>query len=189
MTLLGEESGLIKNKMYDIFFLTRESKEIQKSIKEKYPLARFCFLDKSPVKAAQQRSFTNMFWYIDPTVDILEDFNFDIHIDKWDQKYVHVFKQKDKNMHGGVYLIPKDYHVTKKEEDFNFFVNKKLLDHEAFDFRSMDIFFISYDEPNAEQNWKDLRDKFPQAKRIHGVKGIHQAHKTAASQSNTEMFW
>lgn len=52
-----------------------------------------------------------------------------------------------------------------------------------------DIVFISYDEPNAEENWKDLVEKFPRAYRIHGVKGIHQAHIAAAEKTSTEMFW
>ena len=39
-----------------------------------------------------------------------------------------------------------------------------------------DIAFISYNEKEAEKNWKILVGKFPYAKRTHGVKGIHQAH-------------
>ena len=42
------------------------------------------------------------------------------------------------------------------------------------------IVFISYNEPNAELHWNRLRSRFPLAQRIHGVKGIHKAHKLAA---------
>lgn len=52
-----------------------------------------------------------------------------------------------------------------------------------------DIFFISYDEPNAETNWNILKFRFPMAHRIHGVKGIHEAHKAAAKKSFTTMFF
>jgi hypothetical protein len=52
-----------------------------------------------------------------------------------------------------------------------------------------DIVFISYQEPNADANWKLLKDRFPFAKRVHGVKGIHQAHITAASRCFTDMMW
>jgi hypothetical protein len=52
-----------------------------------------------------------------------------------------------------------------------------------------EIFFISYQEPNADENWKKLKDRFPFARRIHGVKGIHQAHIAAAKQSFTKMFY
>lgn len=52
-----------------------------------------------------------------------------------------------------------------------------------------DIIFISYEEPNAEQNWQILKDRFPHAKRVHGVKGIHNAHVKAAQKSFTKFFW
>jgi hypothetical protein len=52
-----------------------------------------------------------------------------------------------------------------------------------------DIVFISYQEPNADDNWESLKLRFPMAKRIHGVKGIHQAHIAAAKKCFTKMFW
>ena len=52
-----------------------------------------------------------------------------------------------------------------------------------------DIVFISYKEPNADDNWEALKSRFPNAKRIHGVKGIHQAHIAAANKCFTKMFW
>ena len=52
-----------------------------------------------------------------------------------------------------------------------------------------DIVFISYQEPNADENFAKLKSRFPMAKRIHGVKGIHQAHIAAAKKCFTKMFW
>jgi hypothetical protein len=52
-----------------------------------------------------------------------------------------------------------------------------------------DIIFISYQEPNADENFAKLKAKFPRAQRVHGVKGIHQAHVAAANTSFTKMFW
>lgn len=52
-----------------------------------------------------------------------------------------------------------------------------------------DIIFISYKEPNADENFARLKARFPRAQRVHGVKGIHQAHITAAKKSFTKMFW
>jgi hypothetical protein len=51
-----------------------------------------------------------------------------------------------------------------------------------------DIIYLSYDEPNAEQNYADLCKKVPWAKRVHGVKGSDSAHKAAAQQSETDRF-
>ena len=42
-----------------------------------------------------------------------------------------------------------------------------------------DVFFLSYDEPNADLHYADLCNKVPWAKRIHGVKGSDHAHKAA----------
>lgn len=52
-----------------------------------------------------------------------------------------------------------------------------------------DIAFISYQEVNADENWTRLKSRFPFSKRVHGVKGIHQAHIVAASYCLTDMFW
>lgn len=52
----------------------------------------------------------------------------------------------------------------------------------------LDCFFISYDEPNAEEHWSDLLKKVPWAKRVHGIKGFDSAHKECANQSETDYF-
>lgn len=52
-----------------------------------------------------------------------------------------------------------------------------------------DIIFISYNETNADTNFAKLKARFPLAKRVHGVKGIHNAHIAAAKKSFTKMFW
>ena len=43
-----------------------------------------------------------------------------------------------------------------------------------------DIVFISYDEPNADENYNNLIEKAPWAKRSHGVFGSDAAPKAAA---------
>jgi len=52
----------------------------------------------------------------------------------------------------------------------------------------VDIIFLSYDEPNAEENWADLKRKMPGAKRVHGVEGSDAAHKACADLSETKHF-
>lgn len=51
-----------------------------------------------------------------------------------------------------------------------------------------DIVFISYDEPNADENYQDLLQKCPWALRSHGVWGSDAAHKAAAALCETERF-
>lgn len=52
-----------------------------------------------------------------------------------------------------------------------------------------DIVFVSYYEPTAESNWQKLIARFPMAKKVDGVKGIHQAHIEAARRAFTKMVW
>ena len=52
----------------------------------------------------------------------------------------------------------------------------------------LDVIYISYDEPNADENWADLLNKCPWAKRSHGVWGSDACHKAAAKLSETERF-
>ena len=55
--------------------------------------------------------------------------------------------------------------------------------------KKYDIVMITYDELNAEENWNELQSRYPSAKRVDKVKGIHAAHQVAASLVDTEMFW
>ena len=52
-----------------------------------------------------------------------------------------------------------------------------------------DLFFITYEEPNAGSNWEKIKNRFPHAKRVHGIKGIGEAHRHCATNSFTNMFW
>lgn len=51
-----------------------------------------------------------------------------------------------------------------------------------------DIVFISFDEPNADENYNNLLEKAPWAKRSHGVFGSDAAHKAAAELAETDRF-
>ena len=55
--------------------------------------------------------------------------------------------------------------------------------------KPMDIVFLSYDEPSAEKYWKVLKEKYPRAKRLQGVKGRTQAYHSAAAMSETDYFF
>jgi hypothetical protein len=51
-----------------------------------------------------------------------------------------------------------------------------------------DIVFISFDEPNADENYANLLEKCPWAQRSHGVYGSDAAHKAAAEKAETDRF-
>jgi hypothetical protein len=56
---------------------------------------------------------------------------------------------------------------------------------QKFKVMDCDIVYLSYDEPNAEENYADLLTKVPWAKRVHGVEGSDAAHKACARLSDT----
>ena len=55
-----------------------------------------------------------------------------------------------------------------------------------FSLSELDVFFISYDEPNAEANWNNLLKLQATAKRVHQVQGFDRAHKICAMSSTTK---
>ena len=52
-----------------------------------------------------------------------------------------------------------------------------------------DVVFLSYDEPAAESNWKRVARRFPFAQRVHGVRGLNEAHRECARLARTEHFY
>ena len=52
----------------------------------------------------------------------------------------------------------------------------------------LDFVFISYREPNADENYADLLNIVPWAKRVHGVRGFDNAHKAAAELAEIGVF-
>lgn len=52
----------------------------------------------------------------------------------------------------------------------------------------LDCIYLSYDEPQKEAFWAQIKNMVPWAKRVDGVKGSDAAHKAAAAMSDTERF-
>ena len=52
----------------------------------------------------------------------------------------------------------------------------------------LDFVYISFKEPDKEQNWADLKNKVPWAKRVDGVVGFDNAHKAAADIAETDFL-
>ena len=56
------------------------------------------------------------------------------------------------------------------------------------DIADLDCVYLSYDEPNKEENWVKIKNMVPWAVRVDGVKGSDAAHKAAADASSTDRF-
>lgn len=52
-----------------------------------------------------------------------------------------------------------------------------------------DVFFLSYQESNATENWQHLMSRYPKAQRLHGVTGIKKAHQRIAEAAKTDFFF
>ena len=170
--------------MYDIFFISDNPLDSQFiNLKERIPLVKLV----KTYEESKKKSFTKFFWIVWPDLIVDPNFNFDYTVSSYDVQYIHVFKNKD--YYDGICLIPKHLTISQREIEYRFFITKKEIDIQASTPKPFDIVFISYNEPNADENFARLKERFPLAKRINGVKGIHQAHIAAAKQSFTKMFW
>jgi len=139
---------------------------------------------------AFEKADTELFYIIPTDVDLCDSFDFDIYFtynNEYDRKINHVFLNGE--YHDGVILASKHSKISKREWDYRFIAHKKETDLLVSTPKPYDIVFISYQEPNADENFKTLLERFPRAQRVHGVKGIHQAHIEAAKLAQTENIW
>jgi hypothetical protein len=124
-------------------------------------------------------------WVVPNDVNIT--FDFDYQMPRWEKDNVHIFKNGLYN--DGIMIHHRNMTISKKEYDYCWYTKKKEVDIMASLPKQYNIVFISYNESNADKNYNNLLTRFPTAKRVHGVKGIHQAHIEAAKLCNTDMFW
>ena len=139
-----------------------------------------------------------MFWGVWPEIDIVDESVFDLYFDPNDGKYDHDRKENHSFKHlfndteiysNGLVLLSKDKIIGQREFKHRFLIEKKEHDRLVSKHRLYDVVFISYNEPNADENYKKLIGMCPRAERVHGVKGIHNAHIKAASICDTDMIW
>jgi hypothetical protein len=167
-----------REQMNDISFL-RDFKDINyhaHSSLFQQPITKTIFKLKDPIKAYNG---TGVFyqWMLNKDLENTSPPNF--YPSFWEDEKMYTWGEtKD------IMLVPGERQL-KQFYDIDRSVHFDL----DYDIRPMDIIFLSYDEPNAEENWKKLKEKFPRAKRSHGVKGRTQAYHTAASMSETDYFF
>ena len=174
--------------MKDIFFYYRKkdlhTRELIEKISEKYPHAKFKWVSGSVFKFISQtvkESKTDFCWVIEiDTIGWEELISYNV--EAWDKNYLHIFESRSAK----VYLAPRNVAFDKKLIDFP---DKKILKTDFIKTSPYNVFFISYDENNAEKNLRLVKEKRPDVKIISGIRGIFAAHLEAANQSTTEFFW
>jgi hypothetical protein len=168
------------------FFINKKEIDIQASTPVPYDI--FYVDDYASYLHAVDTTTTDRFWIVWDNIVVDSSFDFSYRIPAYDAStYVHMFKNGE--YFDGVCLFSKKVKVSQREFEYRSFLHKKEVEIPASTPKPFDIVFISYNEPQADTNYKRLTDRFPSAKRVHGVKGIHQAHIEAAKLSTTEMFW
>jgi hypothetical protein len=140
--------------MYDIIFVGKKNNQFNK-LKSRFPFLKIT----DSVAKAKELSVTKMYWIVWDDLEVEETFEFDYKVPKWDEKYVHIFKNGE--YYDGICLLHKNLDITEKEFKHRFFVNKKEINVLASIPKTYDIFDID----------------------------SHEDYQTALTSSTTDMFW
>jgi len=167
-----------KEQMHDLKFL-RDFKDInyhEHEILFQRPITKTIFKLKDPADAYKKQK-TLYTWMINKDLQNEPVPNF--YPSFWEDEKMYTWgKTKD------IMLLPGNRNI-KQLYDIDRSVHFDL----SYDTKPMDIVFLSYDEPSALKYWQVLKEKYPRAKRIQGVKGRTQAYHSAALMSKTDYFF
>lgn len=175
------------------FYLKKKEIDVVATIPKAFPIYKIHSYQE--YENILNQSNEEMFWCVWPEIDIIEKKIFDSYFswhNEFDRSINHVYKHLFRNEEtytNGIVLFSKNKKITKKEFDHRFIIQKKEHPIVSSKLKPYDMVFISYDESNADDNYNKILKRFPKCKRIHGVKGIHNAHIAAAKISDSEMFW
>jgi hypothetical protein len=190
IALIPKKANILKKEFDFKFYVNKKEIDIVAS-KFQYPI-RYINTYEEYVKVVNEES-KSMFWCVRNDINLVNNDIFDLYFDPLDGKYDydrsinHVFKNGES--FDGLMLASKDKILMEKEFKYRFPIEKKEWDIVVSEPKPYDVVFISYNEINADANYEKVKLKRPDAKRVHGIKGIHNAHLAAAKLVTTEMFW
>lgn len=194
--ILASKNKPISKKEIEHRFIINRKEHEQTISRYRYP--RYIIRTYDDYLEIAEKETSPLFWCVWNNVEILDDSIFDFYYNPTDGRYDadremhHVYKhifRNEETYHNGVFLATTKHTIGKREFDHKYVITRKEHDEVISKLRPYDIVFISYNEPDADDNFKKLKERFPRVKRIHGVKGIHQAHIEAAKLCDTEMVW
>jgi hypothetical protein len=182
--ILCSTHSIITKREFDYrFIINKKEVDIIASLPKQYDIITVSNYEDYITKLSNTNS--EFVWVVPNDVNIT--FDFDYQMPRWEKDNVHIFKNGLYN--DGIMIHHRNMTISKKEYDYCWYTKKKEVDIMASLPKQYNIVFISYNESNADKNYNNLLTRFPTAKRVHGVKGIHQAHIEAAKLCNTDMFW
>lgn len=190
--LINKKTDISNKEFKNRFFINKKEIDVVASVPLKYDI--FSINTYDDYLKSVELSTTDMMWLIPKEVEIVPTFKFDLYFSYhniYDRNMNHVFQNifRHEPSYTGVMLVPKNKKISSKEINYRFLIEKKQYEIVASKMKPYDIVFISYKESNADDNFNKLISRFPNAKRVHNVKGIHQAHIAAARLCETDMFW
>ena len=121
--ICAEYDVYLGKEKFDVFFSGDKNTGTWDQVISKFP-------DAQPVsshKEAQEKSTTDMFWYVPDDVEILDNFSFDYEPDDWSLDYIHVFANGRMDQFDGIVLFPKNANISEKEFEHRFYANKKQV--------------------------------------------------------------
>ena len=94
----------------------------------------------------------------------------------------------DQGGRGAHALIPKQAKsvIERQIYDYEFII--RTPNSRTVEF-PQNVFFISYDETNADANFEELLKQTPNVGRVHGIQGMVPALKKCAESATTPWFW
>ena len=138
-------------------------------------------LGPSTITSILKRTLTKYFYVVTNPRITLVDFDFTYEPDKWDDQHRHVW-----NNDSTVSLINRASAKTTDVCDMSLKVHTETI----YTTSPHDIVFISYDECSAMDNYKLLKHAYgKRVKHVAGIKGIGNAHRTAAEIATTPMVY
>ena len=161
-------------------------------------------IDASDLASAYQKAAkmtkTGYFWALDNDVEMIDDFDRTFYVDRHHKSHFHLWPKESPytgyiHQFGGLKLIPASAIKELKPDADKLrkmnFKNKKPVKKVKAATRDIpyDVIMLSYQEKFADRNYEKLLERVPHAKRVHGVKGIFNAHQAAANLADTRMFY
>ena len=141
---------------FDIFYIGHNKEQITR-LTEKFDTVQVV----DSVKAAQQASYTDMFWVVYDDTIVRDTFKFSYVPDEWSFDYVHVFGNGDVDRLDGIALVPKNYELSQREIDYRFFANKKEIrimasnprQYDRFEINSYEQYLNAFEKTNTDMFW------------------------------------
>ena len=170
------------------FYIKKKEWDIVASTPKPYPV--FTVNNYADYQNALEQTENEMFFMVNDDILPTKEFDWNFYIsyhNQYERKINHVWRNGE--YYDGVSLTSKHKPLSQREIEYRFFAVKKEYEEKASNPKPYDIVFISNGETNADANYELLKQRYPHAKRVDRVKGIHKAHIAAAELCDTEMFW